>query len=126
MPTNILDATIGIQTVMDTPISYGLPHARPLAQNTPRDAGLEELYAPVNLRSKMENLLCPHVGDGECLRPEIFFPQLESCVAALRQMKANDPHDMPAEGRVLLDKELVPLLENRQLLQSYMGLMIGG
>lgn len=123
MPTNILDATIGIQTVMDTPVSYGLPHARPLAQNTPRDAGLEELYAPINLRSHMENLLSPGVGDGECLRPEIFFPQLVSCVESLRTMQA---HDMPDEIHALLKNELIPLLENRQLLQSYLGLMIGG
>lgn len=123
MPTNILDATIGIQTVMDTPVSYSLPHARPLAQNTPRDAGLEELYAPVNLRSHMENLLCPSVGDGECLRPEIFFPQLTSCVEALKEIKHDD---MPENVRDLLETELVPLLENRQLLQSYLGLMIGG
>lgn len=122
MPSNILDATIGIQTVMDIPVAYGLPHARPLAQNTPRDAGLEELYAPVNLRIQMENLLCPRVGDGECLRPEIFFPQLESCVEALKKMSG----ELPPEGAVLLDAELAPLLDNRQLLQSYLGLMIGG
>lgn len=126
MPTNILDATIGIQTVMDTPIANGLPHARPLAQNTPHDAGLEELYAPVNLRSQMENLLCPHVGDGECVRPEVFFPQLESCVGELNTMMTHNRHALPDEGRKLLEKELIPLLENRQLLQSYLGLMIGG
>lgn len=123
MPTNILDATIGIQTVMDTPVAYGLPHARPLAQNTPRDAGLEELYAPVNLRTHMENLLCPGVGDGECLRPEIFFPRLAACVEELRALPA---HELPETARELLENELVPLLENRQLLQSYLGLMIGG
>ncbi len=122
MPTpisNLLDTSLGIQNVMDMPAPSNLPRARELASNALNEPGLEELYAPGNAWQLVEQSLCPDVGDGSMLNPEVFSGTLETCV-----------HDL--EGRPepavqeMLSQELKPLLQNGQLLQAYLGLMIGG
>lgn len=116
---NLLDPSLGIQNVMDVPEHSGLPRARELASNALREAGLDELYAPTNARQLVERALCPDVGDGSMLSPEAFSETLHSCVSELSA--STDP-----AAREMLDQELVPLLQNGQLLQAYLGLMIGG
>ncbi len=118
---NLLDPSLGIQTVMDSPISGqpGIPAARQMAANVLREAGLEELYAPNNAEHLVEQLLCPDVGDGDLLRPEVFSTNLGACVATLRD--SEDPN-----VRRTIREDLAPLLENTELLKAYTGLMIGG
>lgn len=118
-PIRLLDPSLGIQNVMDMPDTGSLPRARDLGANTLREAGLEELYAPSNARHLMEQALCPDVGDGSMLAPEVFSGNLFGCCKALE--------DSPSPAvREMLEKELKPLLQNGQLLQAYLGLMIGG
>ena len=108
MPSiNLLDPSLGIQTIMESPAATrgGIPEARPLASNVLREAGLEELYSPCNAHHLVEQALCPDAGDGDILRPE----------------DSDDP-----AVRALADGELAPLLQNKELLNAYMGLMIGG
>ena len=69
---NLLDPSLGIQNVMDMPEQTGLPRARELASNALNEAGLDELYAPSNAWQLMEQALCPDVGDGSLLSPEVF------------------------------------------------------
>ena len=122
MPSiNLLDPSLGIQTVMDSPVSGrdGIPAARQMAANVLREAGLEELYAPNNAEHLVERALCPDVGDGDLLRPDVFSANLAACAAALRDS------DDPGVRRMGRD-DLAPLLENVELLKAYTGLMIGG
>lgn len=122
MPTiNLLDSSLGIQSVMDSPTAHpsGMPTARPLAANVLREAGLEELYSPSNAHHLVEQALCPDAGDGELLRPDVFSANLAGCMDALRD--AEDP-----AVRAFVRDELGPLLQNKELLNAYMGLMIGG
>lgn len=118
---NLLDPRLGIQDVMDMPSlgSKTLPEARPLAASVLREAGLEELYAALNASRLVEQALCPDVGDGELLRPEVFAANLRHCFMALRD--TDDPDILE-----FLRQDLQLLLENRDLLQAYTGLMIGG
>lgn len=118
-PINLLDASLGIQNVMDMPDSGNLPRARELASNALNEPGLEELYAPNNAWQIMERALCPDVGDGSMLSPEVFSETLQSCVSALENSADPVVQDM-------VSRELRPLLQNGQLLQAYLGLMIGG
>ena len=67
----------------------------------------------------VEQALCPDAGDGDILRPEVFSGNLAGCLEALKD--SDDP-----AVRALADGELVPLLQNKELLNAYMGLMIGG
>lgn len=82
-------------------------------------AGLEELYSPCNAHHLVEQALCPDAGDGDILRPEVFSGNLAGCLEALKD--SDDP-----AVRALADGELAPLLQNKELLNAYMGLMIGG
>ena len=116
---NLLDASLGIQNVMDMPDLGNLPRARELASNALSEPGLEELYAPNNTWQLMERALCPDVGDGSMVSPENFSETLRSCVTDLED--STDP-----AVRDMLSHELKPLLQNGQLLQAYLGLMIGG
>jgi len=122
MPSiNLLDPSLGIQTIMESPAATrgGIPEARPLASNVLREAGLEELYSPCNAHHLVEQALCPDAGDGDILRPEVFSGNLAGCLEALKD--SDDP-----AVRALVDGELAPLLQNKELLNAYMGLMIGG
>ena len=119
MPTiGILDHSLGIQSVMDMPGADKLPLAKDTGATPLREAGLDELYAPVNARSLVEALLCPNVGDGSLLSPEAFADQMESCIKELAS--SEDP-----AVRAML-KELTGLQKNGMLYQAYVGLMIGG
>ena len=119
LPVNLLDSSLGIQHVMDMPDSPNLPRARELASNALSEPGLEELYAPGNAWQIVEQSLCPDVGDGSMLNPETFSGTLESCLHDLEG--SQDP-----AVQAMLSEELVPLMQNGQLLQAYLGLMIGG
>jgi type III secretion protein X len=116
---NLLDPSLGIQNVMEMPSPDSLPRARELASNALNEAGLEELYAPDNARHCVEQALCPEVGDGSILNPQQFSALLHDSLNNLSDM------DDPAV-RELVSRELTPLLQNEQLLQAYVGLMIGG
>lgn len=119
---NLLDSSLGIQDILDTQRfseNAQLPRARPLAASVLREAGLEELYSPLNAGRLVEHALCPDVGDGELLRPEVFAAHLRECFMTLKD------NGNPAV-RAFLDTDLRLLLENRDLLQAYAGLMIGG
>lgn len=116
---NILDPSLGIQSVIAMPSRGKLPKARDLGTNALHEAGLEELYAPGNARQLIEQLLCPDVGDGSVLSPEAFGSSLEESLSVLSQ--SGEP-----AVQEFVQKELLPLLQNGQLLQAYRGLMIGG
>ena len=124
MPAKSIDVfnpSLGIQTVMDTPDVGGqhMPQARPLASNMLFQAGLEELYRPSNARSLVETALCPEVGDGELLRPDVFSANLGECLEKCEA--SGNPALME-----LAEKELRPLLENKMRLRAYVNLMMGG
>jgi type III secretion protein X len=119
---NLLDPSLGIQDILDMPGLEGneqLPQPRPLAAGVLRETGLEELYAPLTTSRLVEQALCPDVGDGDLLRPEVFGMHLRECFTILQE------HPAP-EVRAFVEQDLRLLLENKELLQAYMGLMIAG
>ena len=116
---NLLDPSIGIQNVIDMPVRSDLPAARELPANAVVETGLDELFAPVNAGVLTERLLCPEVGDGTMLSPEVFAENLRSCADLLRG-------DDSPEARALVEEELEPLMQNSGLMQAYIGQMIGG
>ena len=116
---SLLDATLGIQSVMEPPGGASLPAAQSMASTVLRPQGVESLYVPANVRTLTEKALHPAVGDGALLQPEVFGACLRHCAEELRAMPG------PA-ARELLEKEVQPLLNNSKLLQAYTGLMLGG
>lgn len=79
MPSiNLLDPSLGIQTIMESPGGNARRHPRGEAPRLQclREAGLEELYSPSNAHHLVEQALCPDGGDGDILRPEVFSGNL--------------------------------------------------
>lgn len=116
----IFDTSVGIQNVLLNELENAtMPQAKQLAANVLSEAGLEELYMPRNAARLIEGALCPEVGDGKILRPDIFAALLRGALEALRDSKNPDV-------RSFLRKDLAPMLEDANLLQAYTGLMVGG
>ena len=96
-----------------------LPEIRDLANSVLNETSLEGLYGAGNSRSAAEALLCPSVGDGTLVSPEVFHSQLKALVDKLQ-------HSENPKVQELLKQEIYPLLQNGLLLSAYRGLMLGG
>lgn len=116
---NLLDPALGIQNIMAPGTDGHLPDARPLASSAMREAGLDELYNSRRAAQQLDAALCPPLGDGSLLQPEVFHRELQGALEALRGSEA------PAV-RAFVRDELTPLLEDAELLRAYTGLMVGG
>ena len=114
-----LNPSIGIQELLQMPEDNRLPQARELGASLLQETGLEGLYGAVNSHTAFEALLCPNVGDGTLVSPEVFSSQLESLVKKLSESR--NP-----KIRAMLEHEIIPLMQNGMLLSAYLGLMIGG
>ncbi len=122
MPTpvqNLFNPSVGIQSLMSMPDVEGLPEARDLASSALQQSSLQSLYGTKNAQTTVESYLCPDVGDGTLVSPEVFGHELE---ALLEKLRGSDNPKV----RAMLEDVIVPLLENGQLLSAYRGLMIGG
>lgn len=122
MPTpvqNLFNPSVGIQSLMPMPDVEGLPEARDLASSALQQSTLQSLYGTKNAQTTVESYLCPDVGDGTLVSPEVFGHELE---ALLEKLRGSDNPKV----RAMLEDVIVPLLENGQLLSAYRGLMIGG
>ncbi len=115
----LFNPSLGIQSLMPMPEETPLPDAKELAPSQLRESSLDQLYGPANARTAIESYLCPNVGDGTLVSPEVFSSELEAIVEKLRSS------EHPAV-RAMLEEEVLPLLVNGQLLAAYRGLMIGG
>ena len=116
---SILNSSVGIQELLQMPPESGLPKAKDLATSMLQQTGLEGLFSANGARTAAEELICPNVGDGTLVSPEVFSNLLESLV---KKLKAS-PN---AKVRTMAEKELVPLMQNSMLLSAYRGLMLGG
>ena len=116
---SLLNPSLGIQELMQMPEAGKLPEIRDLANSVLNETSLEGLYGAVNSRSAAEALLCPSVGDGTLVSPEVFHSQLKALVDKLQ-------HSENPKVQELLKQEIYPVLQNGLLLSAYRGLMLGG
>ena len=116
---SLLNPSIGIQELLAMPEPSRLPQAKEMPSSVLQQTGLEQLYGTANARTGSEALLCPDVGDGRIVSPEVFQAQL---TAILAKLEKSDNSKIKA----LLENEILPLLQNGMLLSAYRGLMLGG
>ena len=116
---SLLNPSIGIQELLQMPEDNRLPQARELGSSMLQETGLEGLYGAVNSHTAFEALLCPNVGDGTLVSPEVFNSQLESLLKKLSESR--NP-----KIRAMLENEIIPLMQNGMLRSAYRGLMLGG
>lgn len=116
---NLLNTSIGIQSLLQMPDAAGLPNPVDTPASVLSQSGLEKLFGRRNARSSAEELLCPDIGDGRVVSPEVFESHLTAIVAKLQ---ASDNPKIKA----LLENEILPIMQNGMLLSAYRGLMLGG
>lgn len=116
---NLLNPSIGINELLSMPEVASLPQAKDLSNLSTKESGLEGLYGLGNSRTAFEAYLCPDVGDGRVVSPEVFASQLASLIEKLKG--SENP-----KVRALLENEIIPLVQNGALLNAYCGLMLGG
>jgi len=116
---NILNANLGISGVLDTQEAFHMPEARLLPTTTTHKTGLSELFETNTTNTFLEKALCPSIGDGTILQPDVFHESLKGCLETLKDVQNPDV-------RSFVSAELAPLLENETLLQAYSGLLVGG
>ncbi|MBQ7606456.1 MAG: type III secretion protein [Desulfovibrionaceae bacterium] len=116
---NIFDKQLGIQDILAPQSSETMPLARPLPQTSLREAGIDELFASVTTDALIERSLVPATGDGTILTPSVFSDSLANSLELLKDNKNPDI-------RSFVRGELMPLLDNRDLMQAYIGLLVGG
>lgn len=123
---SLLNPSIGIADLMPMPAGERLPQARELSASVLQETGLEALYGAVNARTVVQGLICPVIGDGTLVNPEMFTSRLKSLQKRLRSgEKAGEAASDP-RVREMLEKELEPLLQNEALFVAYSNLMVGG
>ncbi len=116
---NLLDTKLGIQDILSPQNAESMPLARPLPQTSLREAGIEELFNTVTTDKIVERSLTPPTGDGTILTPSVFS---DAIVNTLELLKDNKNPDV----RSFVHGELMPLMDNKDLMNAYIGLLIGG
>ncbi len=116
---NLLNHNVGIQQILDNDIQEHIPNAKALASTMVNKAGLEEYFTMSTSKTNIEKSLSPELGDGENLRPDVFNNTLNSLITEFSE------NSDPAVNTMLNDV-LKPLAENKELLNAYSNLMIGG
>ncbi len=116
---NLLDTNLGIQDILTPQNAESMPLARPLPQTSLREAGIDELFNTVTTDKIIERNLTPPTGDGTILTPAIFSDALTNTLELLKDSKNPDI-------KSFVHGELMPLMDNKDLMHAYIGLLIGG
>lgn len=115
----IFNPNLGISDILP-PLEEGrLPQARPLAGTGLSEAGLEELFTPANVQTVTLRALCPRVSDAELLRPDFFLERLRRSLDRLSRSRDK-------RVRRFVRDTLGPLMENHELLKTYVNLAVDG
>jgi hypothetical protein len=120
MNLDLLNPHLGVQSILAPPSEADrLPGARPLANNTVGEAGLNEFYHLPTMNNLIAEALKPQAPDDEFLRPDIFSRNVR---AAFEELKSSRNKDV----RRFVRDDLEPLLEDVALLRTFTGLLMDG
>ncbi len=122
---DVLNSHVGISTILPPAEESHLPSTERFA-GIGNSADISEIaaykhdIAPNGFARTVAEAFCPTVPSDEILKPAIFAQTLESLESKL-QAETSHP-----EVRRFLREDLLPLKENRLLLNAYLGLMVEG
>ena len=115
---NLFNFSFGIQDILESSAGSLLPEAKQIASSIVQDAGLEDVYSATNLQNMINVCISPDVGDGVLLQADKFSQILDSVAHTLSN--SNDPLVQD-----FVQNDLIPQLNNEDLLKTYVGLMVG-
>ena len=116
---DILNPKLGVGTLMPSAQDVHLPEIKEIASQKPSEVKLDELYTKNAPHQAVVNAFEPQVSTDEILRPAVFNRCLNSAIERLSTIKDSDV-------RAFVESDLKALDENRDLLRTYLGLMVGG
>ncbi len=117
--TQLFSTSFGIQGFVKPQTNSNIPTAKPLASTGSNEIATVEHFNNLDLKTISEKFLSPEIGDGECLRPDVFNKTLLNFANKFE-------NSQDAEVKAFVDEIVKPVLENKELLQAYRNLMIGG
>ncbi len=116
---NLFNHNVGIQDFLIPQSQEHIPSAKLLASTATNEISVVEHFNALDLKAITEKFLAPELGDGESLRPDMFNKILTSF--ALKYENIDDP-----EVQSFVQEIVKPMVANKELLQAYVNLMIGG
>ena len=110
---NILNSNIGLGSVMNLPESEHLPQVEQIVVQNETEVKLDELYKGNSFSAIALQ------GLDDILQPANLNRSLNSIFERMQGIK-------DADVRRFLREDLSPLMENRELLKAYLGMMVEG
>lgn len=116
---DLLNPNVGLGSVMPSPETTHLPEIRQIGSQKPAEVKLDELYTKNAPKAAIIKTFEPAISTDEILQPAVFNRNLNSAIETLSVVK-------DADVRTFVQEDLYPLAENRDLLRSYLNMMVGG
>jgi type III secretion protein X len=118
MSLKIFDPSVGVQTVLEPRSDDArLPEARPLSTGITGETGLADLFKMPTFSVNLKEALRPEILDDDLLRPGVIRKNLREASERLRDSRSSDV-------RRFVRDDLDPLLDDTQLLATYVGLLL--
>lgn len=119
MAIELLNPNVGLGGVIPTSNDNHLPNAVQIAPQDTTEIKLDELYQGDGFKAQIEQSFMPKIETDEILQPATMNRNLSNLTEVLANIK-------DADVRAFLREDLRPLLDNRDLLRAYCGMMISG
>lgn len=124
MAVDLLNSNLGISSVLPQAENVHLPSADDYgsigsSESLTEVAAYKLSVAPNGFARETAAPFSPRIASDELLRPAVFNNSLNSAMEKLSTI-----HD--ADVRRFVREDLQPLAENRELLQAYLNMMVGG
>ena len=116
---NLLNSNIGLGSVMNLPESEHLPQVEQIVVQNETEVKLDELYKGNSFSAIALQGLEPKLSSNDILQPANLNRSLNSIFERMQGIK-------DADVRRFLREDLSPLMENRELLKAYLGMMVEG
>lgn len=119
MINDILNSSIGLEGILDHAFDNHLPEAKELVRNLSPDVKVQELYRGNGFNSQVANSFFFKLNNKNLLQPPCMKRALEDLEEKLKEISDEDIASF-------LKNDLQPLLDNTQLLNSYLNMMVNG
>jgi hypothetical protein len=120
MPIDILNSSIGLQAILEPASRQDrLPDPLAMANNTINERGLEKLFDLTSSTQFIDLALRPDIFKDDLLRPYVFKQNLQEAYDELKSSRHPDV-------RKFVRQDFNDLLEDRDLFETYLGLLMSG
>ena len=113
---NLLNNHIGVSSVLPSANDAHLPELKELSTAKTGTVKLDDLYRGESFNEGIDTSLIPKVGHEELLQPKNFNSAIKRAYEKMSTVKDSDV-------RHFVREDMQPLMDNRELLNAYLGMM---